>query len=171
MVKKLNNKGLSLIELLVVIAIISILAGIATPQLIKYYKEYKFWDYASQMEYLVKQAKIYAMESTVNVAVCVKGDSSLVIENRGTSRDATLACNATNICSGNNPSIPCIIRKMDVKESDKSDIKLAGSGASFDPRGLAILPGSTCATYSGKFVKIHISRAGISKEVGSGGCS
>lgn len=154
LVKKLNNKGLSLTELLVVIAILAILAGIAIPQLIKYYREHKFWDYASQMEYLVKQAKVYAMERTTNVGVCVSGNT-LSIRDIGTSRSA-------GICTGT------VIRTMTISESY---VTLGGSGGSFDPRGLAIQLGNTCVAYSGKNVKMYISRTGIRKETGTGGCS
>ncbi|MEM4134697.1 MAG: prepilin-type N-terminal cleavage/methylation domain-containing protein [Candidatus Micrarchaeia archaeon] len=153
MVKNLNKNGFSLTELLIVIAIISILAGIAIPQLSKYYREYRFSDYASQMEYLVKQAKIYAMERTVNVGVCVQGNT-LSIRNLGTNRGA-------GICTGT------AIKSMTVTDSY---VTLGGTGGSFDPRGLAIQIGNTCVSYSGKFVKMHISKAGIRKEAGTGGC-
>lgn len=153
MLKKLNNNGFSLIELLVVIGIIAILVGIAIPQLRAYYRDYRFWNYASQMEYLVKQAKIYAMERTTNVGVCVQGNT-LSIRNIGTSRGA-------GICDGT------VIKSMTVTDSY---VTLAGTGASFDPRGLAIQLGNTCVSYSGKNVKIYISRAGIRKETGTGSC-
>lgn len=154
MKKFIKNKGFTLIELIVVIGIIAIIAGISFPQLLKYQKEYKFWDYASQMEYLVKQAKIYAMERTVNVGVCVQGNT-LSIRNLGTNRGA-------GICSGT------AIKSMTVTDSY---VTLAGTGGSFDPRGIAIQIGTTCVAYSGKNVKMHISRAGIRKETGTGGCS
>ncbi len=152
--KKLRqNRGFSIIELMIVVAVIAILSGIAVPQLLNYYRDYKFLDYASQMEYLVKQGKIYAMERTTNVGVCVSGNT-LSIRDIGTSRGA-------GICTGTP------IRSMTVTDSY---VTLGGSGGSFDPRGLAIQIGTTCVTYSGKFVKMHISRAGIRKEAGSGGC-
>lgn len=153
MVKKLNNKGFSLEWLLIVIGIILILAIIGSPKLIKYYRDYKFWDYASQMEYLIKQAKIYAMERTTNVGVCVSGNI-LSIRNLGTSR-------GSGICSGT------VIRSMTVTDNY---VTLRGTGASFDPRGLAIQLGTTCVAYSGKNVKMHISRAGVRKKMGTGGC-
>lgn len=146
-----NQKGFSLVELMIVVSIFAILAAIAIPALLKYQRDFKFLDYASQMEYLVKQGKIYAMERTVNVGVCVSGNT-LAIRNLGTSRGA-------GICSGT------AIMTMTVTDSY---VTLAGSGASFDPRGLAIQIGNVCVIYPDRnmYEAIRISRAGIRTERG-----
>lgn len=152
-----NPKGFSLVELMIVVSIFAILAAVAIPALLKYQRDYKFIDYASRMEYLVKQAKIYAMERTTNVGVCVSGSTStLTIRDLGTSRGA-------GICTGTP------IKTMTVTESY---VTLAGSGASFDPRGLAIFTGNVCVRYadSNRYEAVRISRAGIRTERGAGAC-
>ncbi len=148
-----GQKGLSLVELLVAISLIAILASIAIPALLKYQRDYTFIDYASQMKYLVKQAKIYAMERTTNVGVCVQGNM-LTIRNIGTSRGA-------GICTGT------VLRTMTVTDSY---VTLTGSGASFDPRGLAIQLGNVCVAYGGRYERVVVSRVGIRTERGNGGC-
>lgn len=165
-----SQRGFSLVELMITVSIVAILSAIAIPALLKYQRDYKFWDYASQMEYLVKMAKIYAMERTTNVGVCVSGTNLLTLQNIGTSRSFTLACDATNECTGNNPTTPCIIRRMEIPSSDNY-ITLTGSGASVDPRGLAILLGNVCVEYSGRYEKVCISRTGVRTMRGpTGGC-
>lgn len=166
----MKNKGFTLVELILVLAIAGIMLSIAIPNLIKYRKDYIFNDYASQMEYLVKYGKIYAMEKTTNVAVCISSNNLLTLQNIGTSRSFTLACNASNECTGNNPTTPCIIKTMRIPSSDNY-ITLAGSGASFDPRGLAILTGYVCVAYDGKHRKICINRTGVrTDKEKEGGC-
>ncbi len=168
MIDLLNKKGFSLVELIIAAAIVSIMVSVAIPNLTKYYRDYIFNDYASQMEYLVKTAKIYAMERTTNVAVCRSGTNLLTLQNIGTSRSFTLACNASSLCTGTNPTTPCIIKTMNITHSY---VTLAGSGASFDPRGLAILPGNVCGAYDGRHRKVCISRTGIRTDIERpGGC-
>ncbi len=152
--KYIGQKGFSLVELLITIAIIGIVAAIAIPNFISYQRSYKFTDYASQIEYLIKYAKIYAMERTTNVGICVSG-SELTVRNIGTSRSA-------GICSGS------VVSTMTVPESY---ITIAGSGASFDPRGVAIWSGYVCVSYNNKYSKMCISKASLRKQEGSGGCS
>lgn len=152
-----GQKGFSLVELMIVVSVFAILAAIAIPALFKYQRDFKFIDYASQMEYLVKTAKIYAMERTTNVGVCVSG-STLTIYDLGTSRGA-------GICTGT------AIRTMTVTASDNY-VTLAGSGASIDPRGLAIQLGNACVEYSGRYEKVCISRTGVRTMRGpTGGCA
>jgi len=150
-----GHKGFTIVELLIVVSLIAILSAVAIPALLKYQRDYKFLDYASQMEYLVKSAKILAMERTTNVGVCVE-ESRLTIRYLGTSRGA-------GICTGD------VVRTMHVTDSY---VSLSGSGASFDPRGLAIFTGNVSVSYSGRCEIVCISRTGIrTKRVLSGTCS
>lgn len=150
-----QQKGFSLVELMITVALIAILASIAVPALLKYQRDYKFLDYASQMEYLVKTAKIYAMERTTNVGICVQGNT-LTIRDIGTDRGA-------GICAGND-----VIKTMTVTDSY---VTLGGTGASVDPRGLAIQLGNVCVSYNNMHERVSISRTGIRTERGAGGCS
>lgn len=149
-----SQRGFSLVELMITVSIVAILSAIAIPALLKYQRDYKFWDYASQMEYLVKMAKIYAMERTTNVGVCVSG-GTLTIRDLGTSRGA-------GICSGTE------IRRMTVTDSY---VTLAGSGASVDPRGITIWSGNTCVSYNNKYTKMCFSKASVRRVEGNGGCT
>ncbi len=149
-----GQKGFSLVELMIVVSLVAILSAIAIPALLKYQRDYKYLDYASQMEYMVKIAKIHAMERTTNVGVCVSGNA-LTIRDIGTSRGA-------GICTGTE------LRRMSVTDSY---VTLAGSGGSFDPRGLAIFLGNVCVAYDGKHRKVCISRTGVRTDIErTGGC-
>lgn len=151
-----NNGGFTLMEAVVVFIIISVLAAISIPEIIKYRKQYVFNSYGSQMDYLVKYGKIYAMQKTTNVGICVSG-SVFSVRDIGTSRSAA-ACGGT------------VLKTMEIK-TDDSYVTVAGSGASFDPRGLAINQGWSCVEYGNKHIKSCISRTGIRKEEGTGVCA
>lgn len=152
-----NQKGFSIVELMIVVSIFAILAAIAIPALLKYQRDFKFWDYASQMEYLTKYAKIVAMERTTNVGVCVSG-STLTIWDIGTGRPSSAAASCTGTA----------IKTMTVTDSY---VTLAGSSASFDPRGVTIWSGNTCVYYNNKYTKMCFSKASVRRVEGSGGCT
>lgn len=160
----MKQKGFTLVELLVAMGLMAALAAIAIPNMLRYYKDYKFNDYAAQMDYLVKYAKIYAMERTKNVGICVNStDKILTIRDIGISRGA-------GKCSG------VEIKRMEVDNNDKGYIELAGDGAfglgpTIDPRGLAIYNGSVCITNGTKYSRVYIGKASIRTESGDGGCS
>lgn len=157
----MKDKGFTLVELLLVLAIAGIMLSIAIPNLIKYRKDYIFNDYASQIEYLVKYGKIYAMEKTTNVGFCVNTDTkTFSIRNLGTNRNS-------DKCSGSE------VRKITITENY---ITIAGYGAlglgpTVDPRGLAIYKGSVCISDGNKYSRICISTTSVRTEHGTGGCS
>ena len=132
----MKQKGFTLVELIVAMGLIAVMAAVAVPSVLRYYKDYKFDDYAAQMDYLVKYAKIYAMEKTTNMGICVNSSArTLTIRDIGRVRGA-------GICSGT------VIKSMPVAENY---ISLAGSGASIDPRGVTIFAGNTCISYNNKY--------------------
>ncbi|MCX7913917.1 MAG: prepilin-type N-terminal cleavage/methylation domain-containing protein [Thermodesulfovibrionales bacterium] len=149
-----TNEGFSLVETMVVIVLVAILALVAIPSFIKYYQTYKYIDYASTMENLVRWARITAMERTINVGICREGNTLKII-NMGTDR--------SNLCSGS------IMHSLTITDNF---VSLSGSGASFDPKGFAIHLGNVCITNSSSYSKVSISRFGAMRfEKGSGGCT
>lgn len=154
--KHSGQKGFSLVELIIALTVIATMAAIAFPNLLKYRRDYIFNDYASQIEYLVKYGKIYAMEKTTNVGFCINTtDKTFTVRDIGRSRGA-------GICSGSE------IRRLPVAENY---ISLAGSGASIDPRGVTIFSGNVCVSYNNRYFKVYLSKTSLRTENGSGECS
>jgi len=151
-----GQRGVSLMEMVIVLSIAAIAMTAVIPTLRGYYQQYTFNNYASEMAYLVKYGKIYAMANTTNVGVCVSG-SQLTIYNVGTNRGAGL-------CSGTS------VKSMTIASGD-SYVSLSGAGASVDPRGLAITAGSVCVAYNGGYSRVCIGTTGIRTDQGTGGCS
>ncbi len=151
-----NNRGFSLLEILIVIAIIAIVAAIAVPSFMAYYRNYKFKEHALSVEYLIKSAKVTAMERSKNIGLCIDGpNKTLRMINMGEQR--------SNMCLGT---------ELNSIKIDESFVLLSGYGASFDPRGFAAIKGNACVSLeSEKYLKASISRFGaIRIEKGSGGC-
>jgi type IV fimbrial biogenesis protein FimT len=155
MKKILINKGFTFVELLVVIGVITILASIAVPSVMKYYKNYKYGDYIYSMENLVRLARMTAMERSNNIGLCVDStNKTLTIVNMGVAR--------TGICIG---------QVLQTLRIEHDFVSISGSGAAFDPRGFAIFTGNVCITDGEKFYRTVISRFGaIRIEKGNGGC-
>lgn len=172
----MKNKGFTLVELILVLAIAGIMLSIAIPNLIKYRKDYIFNDYASQIEYLVKYAKIYAMEHSTNIGICVSNSpKQLTIFNIGPDRGESTCQNTSTFCKDNNHTAPCIVNRITIPEDY---ISIIGSNnnsvVKIDSRGIAIHPGAggnVCTSYGGKYSKIVIGTTAIRTESGSGGCS
>lgn len=150
-----NQKGFSLVEVMIVIALFAIIAAIAVPSFNRYYRIYKYNQYTASMENLVKWARMTAMERSVNVGLCVDStNKTLRIINMGTNR--------SGICTGTT------LQNLQI---DDAFVTLAGSGASFDPRGFSIFTGNVCVTDNSKYYKAVVSRFGaIRIEKGAGGC-
>jgi prepilin-type N-terminal cleavage/methylation domain-containing protein len=155
-----QDKGFSLIEMLIVITIAGVLATIAVTSYRGMVKKHKLVQYGSEMEYMVKYAKIIAMERTSNTGVCIGSNTNLVIYDIGTNRGA-------DACTG------ASVKTMAVTSADAAgnNISVAGSSASFDPRGLAISTGNVCVTNNARYIKACIGRTGIRMEEGAGGCT
>ncbi len=151
--------GFTLTEVLVTIGIVAILAGIGFIALYKYRHIYTFQQYSETLEMSVRQAKILAMERSINVGICVSPDR-IEIKNLGTQR-------GVGLCSGDT------INTIAIDEVDKDYISFTGSGFSFDPRGFAIFSGNVCVqnTKGNNFLLICVSRfGGIRTQKGIGPC-
>ncbi|MEM4368313.1 MAG: GspH/FimT family pseudopilin [Candidatus Anstonellales archaeon] len=123
----MKPKGFTLIELLIAIGILTILISVAVPQIMKYYRIYKYNEYVSQVEYTLKWAKVEAMARGVNLGICVENNSITVYD---------IGSNRSGYCSGKE------LRRVRVESRD-SFVQITGtSGIGFDPRGLAIMGGN-----------------------------
>lgn len=172
----MKDRGFTLVELLLVLAIAGIMLSIAIPNLIKYRKDYIFNDYASQIEYLVKYGKIYAMEHSRNIGICVSSaNKEFTIFNIGPDREASTCPTTNTLCMNNNHEAPCIINRINISENYISlNGSNSGSVVKIDSRGIAIYPGTggnICITNSIDYRKVIISKTGVRIEKGSGGCS
>ncbi|MCX8125445.1 MAG: prepilin-type N-terminal cleavage/methylation domain-containing protein, partial [Spirochaetes bacterium] len=148
-----QNKGFSFVELMVVIALITILSAVAIPSITKFYRTYKYIEYTSSMENLVRWAKMTAIERSINVGLCVDTTNKrLRVVNMGTNR--------TGICTGTD---------LNTLNIEHDFVSIAGSGSAFDPRGFAIFTGDVCLSDGNSYYKSVISRFGaIRIEKGSG---
>ncbi|MCC6345618.1 MAG: prepilin-type N-terminal cleavage/methylation domain-containing protein [Nitrospirales bacterium] len=156
---KKGQEGFSLLELIIVVVIVAVISAVAVSSISKFIKQYKFDSYAANMEYLVKLGKIKALELTSNVGVCVDTAArQLSIRDIGTSRSAGI-CSGSPLQGASNMTVA------------ESYITVAGTGASFDPRGLAIQSGYTCFSYNGRYARVCISRSSVRTDSGAGGCS
>lgn len=121
-----GTAGVSLVEILVVLALFVILAGIAIPQITKYYRTYKFNRYVSEVESTIKWARLVAMERGVEVHLSLEGAGS---ELRIYARDS-------------------VMRAVSINLSDQAFVIFEGSGfpVGFDARGLVMFTGQASAT-------------------------
>jgi prepilin-type N-terminal cleavage/methylation domain-containing protein len=152
--------GFTVIEMLITLIIVGILSAIGVPSYLKLMKSYTLNQYAANMDYLVKYARVMAMEKTTNSGICVNSSTQLIIYNIGTNR-------GSGICTGT----ASMTLNIDSSHASGYNISINGSGGSYDPRGIAIQLGNVCVTNGSKYFKTVISRTGMRSEEGAGGCS
>lgn len=137
------KRGFTLVELLIVIGIIAILSTMAVIKFREWYENYKYLEEVSKLEYLLRRAKVIALERSSYVKVRVNGNN-LVIED----------------CGVDNSSCSPIA-------SYNFEFNLDSTGAvTFSPRGLAHSPGSFCISKDGMSYKVIVNRGGIKVEKG-----
>ncbi len=154
--------GFSLIEVMLVVILLAILSVGGVAMLKPMLADQKLIKYGTQMEYMVKYARLHAMEKTVKVGICIAGNQ-LTLYDLGTNRDST-------VCGTSGQRI----MSMAVESDDlSSGITLIGSSVSVDPRGLALYPGTggnACVTNGRKYYKTTVGVAGVRTKQGTGTC-
>ncbi|HEV09603.1 MAG TPA: type II secretion system protein [Sulfurihydrogenibium azorense] len=157
----MSNKGFTLIEMLVAIAILSVLLGVAVLNLPKFLRVYKYKEDVFQVEMVIKNAKLKAMERTTNVIVCVDNNKTLRVVDVGTDRGSR-NCNGNTLYTVNLSSF-----------SNFDTTTGTGFRFMFDPRGLAVVAGNVCLSNGEVFTKFRVQdNAGrILIERGSGTCN
>ena len=153
----MNKKAFTLIELLIVISIIAILLNTAILYGPKFMRTYKYKEDVFQTEMAIKNAKLKALERSINVAVCTNG-KTLTVVNRGRDR---------SVCSCDGAVL------YTVNLSSYSNYSGADCRFMFDPRGLAVFGGSVCLSNTEVYTKFTV-QAGAGRilvERGSGQCN
>jgi prepilin-type N-terminal cleavage/methylation domain-containing protein len=154
-----GTSGFSLVEVMMVVILLAILSVSGVALLIPMLSDQKLVKYGTQMEYMIKYAKLHAMEKTVKVGICVSGNQ-LTLYDLGTVRDST-------VCGTSGQKIMA----MTVEAGDvSSGITLTGSSVSVDPRGLALYPGTGgngCVSNGRKYYKTTVGVAGVRTQQGT----
>ncbi|WP_297890069.1 type II secretion system protein [Sulfurihydrogenibium sp.] len=153
----MKTKGFTLIEILVAIAVLSVLVTIASLNLPKFMKTYKYKEDVFQVEMVIKNAKLKALEKSTNVSVCITNSKTLAVYDVGTSR-SVCSCSGTLLYTVNLSSYSTF---------NGSDCRFM-----FDPRGLGVFPGNVCITSGEVYTKFTVASAAgrILIERGSGTC-
>jgi len=155
-----KKKGFNLVELLIIITVLLILSGIGFYHFGSVYKREELKKYAGILEYFIKEARMYAIQKSVNVGLCVSDNQTVQMINMNTQRG--------DPCSGE------IVKKFSVEPPFiiKKSVALNRNGLAFDPRGTAIYSGNICIQGNDYYYKFILStgRAFIRKESASGTC-
>jgi prepilin-type N-terminal cleavage/methylation domain-containing protein len=155
-----NSRGFSLVEALIVIVILGVMAAIAIPNYAGQIREQRLIEYFGQVDYLAKYARVYTMEKTSNVNICVSS-AQVVLRDIGTARPAT----ASSACGSGSAVITV--------DLTGTGLTATGTTVALDPRGLVIEPatgGGVCLADGRKYRMVIVGVTGARTQEGSGGC-
>ena len=168
------RKGFSLIEVLVVIVLIVILLTTAIPSLQKFFKIYKFNNYAFELENLIKWAKIVSMARTSHIWICVESNNNLVTACSG-EQDCKVLVYDVETCRTKDCSNRKLLKSISI-EDNWVNVKISPSSSFkclvFDPRGIALTGGNICITENTRYYKfiLQTNRGFIKVKSGEGTC-